>query len=1086
MSKEEILSKVAEMLNENIEEKQDTRKGFDYFENQIMLNQTIGNILKESKNEKLNAFCREYANKISNGVKESRLYESFISGVSQWNWLNAVDTNLSAISDRINKYKQEIDFSKMLNIMKESESYYIVPLIEEVVLDYVNNKNATNRAVLKDRLMCFHHDPFVNEMLNILYYDKSINESLDLDNLSKQVNHKVNVEKIYSPVYVIKENECVFNVKGTYYNRKGNNITRFNKSDIPSLNESFKSLCNLINSDFVNISEGEITVYGYNNVAHINENGITINGVNKTIKDILVEKNVAFLSSNDVSFYDNVITLNENYNNIACIDFAKRVSLNNNKRSVDIFKIKENLSVTTHDEFGRHTFYRNSNPIQTANIINEHMNLNVSNLFEELQSNSEQIKEEINSTKNSYENCINELKDRLTQLEGCTEACCDEKDVEELNKLKEEVEEELARVENDYKEYQKTSDEFLNGEGDVDSEDPALVNSVEADYGEDGEDTSTEERPDLFTTDDEGGLDTSSVEQPIEDETTEYDGLFDETPYYDNKPTQSEDPYEPKIVNISYAENIKTGDIVNRGEVNVLIPSVDANGDVKNELQRITFSLDSDRTPIINNEYMPVALYNKIKDAISSHEQTQSVNIDGGANMQDISIDASNDTSNDTNNNVNYDEPLFTEEPTEIDYDTPLFTDDTNDYENDVEDVNPIDAAYGVEDAPQDDYNSGEETGEMDDIEPELTEEPAPQDLEAAGDSNAVRMIITMEDLYDNDIKDEDFVAFLKSHNIPGLRGTNGTIRVVVRDYETYNKFREFFLDRGWTKSEFNNFFHELNVFESVRESRVVVKYSPAMESILESNNLLYKLSKKGDKIMILNAINEGVVITVKDDKTGKTVTINTDELNDEGDKEAEEHDENTQGDVTFGDNQESEEEATEDTNSEENSTDEQPNESNEGGSKPEEKKEDKTSKKFRIKKKKTNESLGVTVYDALNENEVEVTDEVKYKNKNGNVVSKLSNGDIIVNFDGETDIMKPKSIKVVTNETPKDTLNSNDACSTNESYCGIFLNGVRISPANCVTNKEAFKNAKDDDLINIVVEGVASEIKKQYVKLLS
>ena len=237
---------------------------------------------------------------------------------------------------------------------------------------------------------------------------------------------------------------------------------------------------------------------------------------------------------------------------------------------------------------------------------------------------------------------------------------------------------------------------------------------------------------------------------------------------------------------------------------------------------------------------------------------------------------------------------------------------------------------------------------------------------------------------------------------------------------------------------------------------------------------------------MILNAINEGVVITVKDDKTGKTVTINTDELNDEGDKEAEEHDENTQGDVTFGDNQESEEEATEDTNSEENSTDEQPNESNEGGSKPEEKKEDKTSKKFRIKKKKTNESLGVTVYDALNENEVEVTDEVKYKNKNGNVVSKLSNGDIIVNFDGETDIMKPKSIKVVTNEAPKDTLNSNDACSTNESYCGIFLNGVRISPANCVTNKEAFKNAKDDDLINIVVEGVASEIKKQYVKLLS
>lgn len=1075
MSKEEILSKVAEMLNENIEESKDTKKGFDFFEGQIKLNETIGNILKESKNDKLNAFCREYADKIASGVNESRLYESFISGVSQWNWLNAVDTNLSAISDRISKYKQEIDFSKMLSIMKESESYYIVPLIEEVVLEYVNNKNATNRAVLKDRLMCFHHDPFVNEMLNILYYDKSINESLDLDNLSKQVNYKVNIEKIYSPVYVIKENECVFNVKGTYYNRKGNNITRFNKEDIPSLNESFKNLCNLLNSNFIDINDKEITIYGNNNVAHINESGIIINGVKKTPSEVSMDKNIAFLSSSDVSFYDNVLTINENYNNIACIDFAKRVSLNNNKRSVDIFKVKDNLSVTTHDEFGRHTFYRNSNPIQTANIINEHMDLNVSNLFEELQSNSQQIKEEIDSTKNSYENCINELRERLTQLEGCGESCCDEKDVEELNKLKEEVEEELARVENDYKEYQKNSDEFLNGQGEVDSVDPALVNDVEVNYDDTtGEETPTSEEPlpDLFT-DDEEGIDTSNVEEPLEEKPAEYDGLFDETPYYEDNSNSSNDPYEPSIVNISYAENIKTGTIINRGEVNVLIPSVDANGDVKNELQRITFTLDADRNPIINNEYMPVALYNKIKDAILSHEQTQSVDVNGGAEMpQTINTTPSEEPQS---SEITVDET----QPIEIDYDTPLFTDDV---EDNPEDVNPIDAAYGVDETPSDETSYGDD---YKDIEPELTEEPAPQDLEAAGDNNAVKMWITMEDLYENDIKDEEFVAFLKSHNIPGMRGTQGAIKVVIRDYETYNKFREFFLDRGWTKSEFNNFFQELNVFESVRESKVVVRYSPKIESILESNNLLYKLSKKGDKIMILNAVNEGVVITVKDDKTGKTVTINTDELNDEGDKEAEEHEENVQGDVTFGDNQESEEEATEET-TDDTEEDETPNESNEGGSKPEEKKEEKTSKKFRIKKKNTNESLGVTVYDSLNEGEVEVCDEVKYKNKNGNVVSKLSNGDIIVNFDGETDILKPKSIRVLTNDIKKDNLNDNQTTATNEAYCGIFLNGIRISPANCVTDREMFNKAKEEDLINIVVEGVESEIKKQYVKLLS
>lgn len=1080
MTNEELLSKVAEMINESNREVVEEKKGLDFFEGQIKLNETISSILKESTNEKLNAFCRDYANQIANGVKESRLYESFISGVSQWNWLNAVDTHLSAIADRVNKYKQEIDFSKILNVMKETDSYYIVPLIEEVVIDYMNNKSGANRATLKDRLMCFHHDPFVNEMLNILYYDKSINESLNLENLENQVRSKVTIEKIFSPIQVIKENECVFNVKGTYYNRKGNNITRFNKNDIASLNENFVNLCNLINSDFVKVEENCITVYDDTKIAYITESNITINGKVMTIEQINEAKNVAFFSRDNANFYDVVLKLNESFNDIACVDFAKRVSLNGKeKRSVDIFKIKENLSVTTHDELGRHTFYRNSNPIQTSNIINEHMNLNVSNLFEELQSNSEQVREEILSTRKSYENCIAELKERLTQLEGCAESCTDDKDVAELNQLKEEVEDELARVENDYKEYQKTSDEFLNGNGDVDSEDPALVNGVEGEYKEDlFTDEEPQETPNEIPDDD---IDTSDLEQPIQSEPTEYDGLFDETPYYDNNSQTNSDPYEPSIVSISYAENIKTGTITNRGEVNVLIPSVDANGDVKNELQRITFTLDADRNPIINNEYMPVALYNKIKDAILAHEQTQSVDVNGTASFDEP-----------------VDEPITTDVTPEVDNNVDLFTDDDTMEEPIAKPSNPIDAAYGVEDngdiITTNDDLFGDEEATIDNIEPAATDAPEPEDLEAAGDGAAVKLWISEQELVENGIKDNHFKAYLKMNNIPGLMGMRGEIKVVIRDFEAYNKFREFFLDNGWTRAEFRNFFPELSKFESVGESKVVVAYSNNLETILESNSLPHKISKKGDKIMILNAVCEGVVITVKDDKTGKTVTINTDELNDT-DSEAAEHEENTQNDVTFGDdnaqtdnteeNGEGEEEATEET------SEETPNESNEGGTEVE-KEDKKPSKKFRIKKKKTDESLGITEYDThINENDsVQVTDEVKYKNKNGNVVSKLSNGDIIVEFGAETNILKPNAIKVITDDSiPKcvsEPTTKSDAVPTNESYCGIFFNGMRISPANCKTNLEKYNEAKNNDMIEVVVEGVKSAIEKQYVKLLS
>lgn len=1042
--KNEIINKVNEILNEAEKNSVNERKNFDFFENQIKLNQSISAILKESKNEKLNSFCRDYAKKITNGIKESMLYESFISGVSQWNWLNAVDTELSAISDRINKYKQEIDFSKIINTMKETDSYYIVPLIEEVVLNYVNDKSAANRTILKDRLMCFHHDPYVNEMLNILYYDRSINESLNLDELEKQVRNKVSIEKIYSPIKVIKENECIFNVKGTYYNRKGNNITRISRKETELIDENFKSLCDLINSDFVKINEDSIDVFDNTKIAHITNEGVFINDKPYSIEELKESKKIAFFARDNEKFYDNVLKLNENFNNIACVDFAKRVNLNSNiKRSVDIFKIKENLSITTHDEMGRHTFYRNSNPIQTANIINEHMNLNISNLFEELQSNSSKIREEIMSTRKSYENCISELKEKLNQLESCIESCVEEKDVKEVNKLKEEVEDELKKVENDYKEYQKNSDEFLKGKGEIDSIDPAFNDEEEVDSENVEVD---DEEKDL--SDDE-----MDVETPIENRPKEYDGFFDETPYKEEK-----DEFSPQIVNISYETNIKTGKVLNKGEVNILVPSVNSNGDVKNELQKITFTLDSDRMPIINNEYMPVMLYNMIKDAIINDEKTQYVEFDEVA-------------------------------------------DDTEMEKNIDSSVNPIDVAYGIEEPEEKEYDNLEtrieEPEEKDDEEKYLDYKEENDETTSDEEFEAVMEEV---DLIENGIMPNRFQAYTKLNNIP-LTKIDNSYKVKIKDGECYNKFRDFFLDNGWTKNEFKNFFPEFSSFDTIQESnKVVIKYSNKVEDILESNNLPYKISKKGDKIMIKNAICEGVTITVKDDVSGKTVTINTDELS-SGDKDVEEHEKNTEEDITFGDDnaqgqeikdEEKSEEEKEEVEDVKDSSIEQKNESvnNEDEIKKSiEKENEKNSKKFRIKKKKTNESLGITEYDKINENDVNIFDEVKYKNKKGNVISKLSNGNVIVQFGGETDILKPLSITLLSKyEIPnkvKAPTTESDAEPTNESYCGIFLNNVRISPINCKTNKEKYLNAKENDLIDVIVEGVNSSIEKQYVKLI-
>ena len=86
-------------------------------------------------------------------------------------------------------------------------------------------------------------------------------------------------------------------------------------------------------------------------------------------------------------------------------------------------------------------------------------------------------------------------------------------------------------------------------------------------------------------------------------------------------------------------------------------------------------------------------------------------------------------------------------------------------------------------------------------------------------------------------------------------------------------------------------------------------------KTFLESNNVAYKVSKYGDKIMIMNAINEGVLITVEDQNSGKTVVINTDELSKAD--ETEEREKNTQDDVTFSDDNAEETKAEDDSNEE-------------------------------------------------------------------------------------------------------------------------------------------------------------------------
>lgn len=461
--------------------------------NGINLLESVVRLKKKTNNEKLHNILDEYYNALVNNAYEERLYETFYSNLSNFSYLLPVETEMSAINKRVNAAKQNIDLTKILEMMQATTSYYLVPLIEHQVIDYMKAKTPNKKQALLFGLKPYGHDPFVRQIIEIvtLDQDKAANVMAEsvLSNTDKRklVSENASVCNIYSPIQYIKENESVFNIKGIFYQKKGNTITRFDKTKINTLDESFLELCQLVNDPRVKIDNDSIFFESNGKTAVITESSVTINGnieTSKTLRNL----NEMYIKYNDydTEFYIMATCLLENFNNIAQIDFARRVVLNENESySLDLFNVNSNLFIATHnDAMHSHVFYRNVNPIQCKNIINEHMGLNVSSLFENILPNQSAILENLQETKETYEEKLEELRNMKEELQAKADECEDEDDKKKLEDAVKDCEKDIEDAEKEFKEWQEESDKAVNGDSaQDDSEDDGNdeVNSEDTD-----------------------------------------------------------------------------------------------------------------------------------------------------------------------------------------------------------------------------------------------------------------------------------------------------------------------------------------------------------------------------------------------------------------------------------------------------------------------------------------------------------------------------------------------------------------------------------------------------------------------------
>jgi hypothetical protein len=401
------------------------------------------NALKESDgkfNETLNSILENFEYRLET-IPEVLLYEEFIASLQSVNWIPSVVVQTNAILEKAKKYKNDVDIAKVIETMKNTRSNYLLPLIEDVVDKYLNDKNEQNKHILKETLIKFSYDANIRDIIQLLIKDA---QDLQLE----YNNSAVALEKVYSPLMYLGENEVVFNVKGTYYVKKSNVLNKIKKSEEHNLDEQFRNLCECVNMPNVEVDRKSIKVYSGKETAEIFENSVSLNGKSVDNEDFEYSAEVAKYSGN-TDFYRLTEALRANFNEITEIDFVKRVHLvENENHAADVFKLRDNIFITTYDPANnKSTFYRNINPIQAEKVMMEHMRFDVSKTFEDILPNKEKILATIAEDKKAYFDFIQKIENEIQEFKN--KSFNEEVKAELVSALEEELEE----VKSEFKTY---------------------------------------------------------------------------------------------------------------------------------------------------------------------------------------------------------------------------------------------------------------------------------------------------------------------------------------------------------------------------------------------------------------------------------------------------------------------------------------------------------------------------------------------------------------------------------------------------------------------------------------------------------
>lgn len=132
------------------------------------------------------------------------------------------------------------------------------------------------------------------------------------------------------------------------------------------------------------------------------------------------------------------------------------------------------------------------------------------------------------------------------------------------------------------------------------------------------------------------------------------------------------------------------------------------------------------------------------------------------------------------------------------------------------------------------------------------------------------------------------------------------------------------------------------------------------------------------------------------------------------------------------------------------------------------------------------------SINEELISEELQIGDTVKLDNQKGYIIGQTGDGDLIIQVQGSTHKVSPKSKKLKGEKqepletTPHMKFDKVSLKLLFEQYvrCGVFHGNTPLVVNNCYTKFSDWNDAKDDQPINVLIEGTSNIMPKNLVRI--